>query len=231
MSRKVEYPTVQIPIDGGLWDVPSEPVQKAGGSSNFTITRIHRPNGNAFVLAPSIGAILFGLLFVGFGTVILSLFGRGFLNGDIAAGMPKEFWSTVWAIAGIAFGHLLGIMAIVMSLNLMTQTTRFDRSTGRMEQSAFFRTQFEISLADIVAVQCLYAARITGKGGPYDILQLNLVIATGTESRICLTTSPDERWTREAAIELAQFLGVHLVDQIAQTKAIYEANQFRWLKW
>jgi len=228
MSRKAEYPTVQIPVDGGLWDVPSEPARPNGMSGNFNTTRVSRPIDGAFILAPSTMAILFGTLFVGFGLIVLGVFVRGILEGNIVVGLPNGFWPAVGAVAGTAFGIFLGIMAFAMSLMLMTQTTRFDRRTGLMTRRVFFRTRSEMPLSDIVAVQCIHAGRASSKGGSYDILQLNLVVATRSAPRICLTTNPDERWIRVTATGPAEFIGVHLVDQIAQTKAIYEANCFKW---
>lgn len=226
MALKCNYPRTTIAVDGVPWDVSSEPVRVRGMSDNFLTTRVSLTS-DAFVLTTASVVVLFGFFILGFGIFVLSLLVKGYLDGVLVVPQNLDFWEAVETIAGIAFALFIGVVAIVMTLTYMTRSTRFDRSTGMMTRRALFRTWSELPLTTIVAVQCLYTGQGTGRGAAYDILQLNLVVVTGNAPRICLTSNPNEKWVRETAMDLASFLGVQVVDQIAESKSVYEANRFK----
>jgi len=227
MAEKMKYPVAQIRVDNGLWDVPSEPLPN-GMSGNFRANRVSQSTDDVFAISPSFGSIAFVSLFLGIGIIVFSCFVYSWTRQGFPLPEIPDFWSLVGWIAGSIFGSFCAVVFLNMFLDLLTRTTRFDKLADEMQRRSIFRTVLSLPLTDIVAVQCLYAGRASGKGGSYDILQLNLVVATGDAPRILLCTEPHEAWIRNTAGQLAEFLGVPLVDQIAQTRAIYEANRFKW---
>lgn len=217
MAPKCRYPRTTIAVDGVPWDVSSEPVRTKWRLDKFPTTRINRSD-DAYAMATAPEVIVFGCFVVGIGVLILSMTAKLFWDGDFVVSDDLHF---------LAFAVVLCVVAIAWSVPFMTRSIRFDRSTGTMTTRAWFRTWSEVPLKEIVAVQCLYSEEVSTKNLTWDILQLNLVVIAGSVSRLYLTSSTDEKWLRETASELASFLEVPVVDQIAASKAAYEANRFK----
>lgn len=110
----------------------------------------------------------------------------------------------------------------------LTARTRFDLSNREMTTRWVFGTARSLSLADVLAVQCLYVrlARTKG-GGVYDVYQLNLVWKGTPPLRVKLLPVTDPAWVRELAAELAEFLGITVVDQVVESRAHYARNNRR----
>jgi hypothetical protein len=78
------------------------------------------------------------------------------------------------------------------------------------------------SLAKILAVQLVPGGLVHRTAGPFGhggervSYQLNLVMADVYQDWLNLTDDTDLEWTRQAGRRIAEFLGVPLLDQIAE---------------
>jgi hypothetical protein len=108
------------------------------------------------------------------------------------------------------------------------RSVRFDRGAGRITFGPVWARQGR-PLSDIVAVQLVSdivsvpITPIRGSEEPpksfsMNRFQINLVFDDGNTPRINVTELEDPAWTRQTGKQLADFLGVPLVDQIPGAK-------------
>jgi hypothetical protein len=141
---------------------------------------------------------------------------------------------------GRAFGIVVtlftfaGFFVLVRLLGSGQRWLRFDRESGLLTISrrpfwSFWRRPRVVDsrpLADLVGVQLIYCGvqeesyEVGEPGTPgsvtyrqYHSYQLNLVLHGESEPRLNLAGHSDDRWMREAGRQLADFLGVPLIDQ------------------
>lgn len=214
-------PVTQVRYDGVLWTIDGSPCPTAGSTASFRRTAIRRHTETEFLLRPSLGAVLFGVVFTVFGGGILAAFVNAGVTGKLTPVIDDLGWPDLGQVFGFAVGFLLGAVCLRMSLGTLSQVTRFDKATGTMTRRSLFGTSRTVALADVVAVQAIYAGRASGGGGrgggPYDVLQVNLIVAVG-DKKVNVVSEPTERYVRKLAADVAAFLGVPLVDQIADTR-------------
>lgn len=213
-------PVTQVRYDGALWTVDGSPCLRSGGVANFCRTALLRRTDTELVLRPAVGAILFGLVFVVIGTGVTAAFVSAVLDGKFARVLQKDGWSIAGDVVGVVLGAAFVVAALAMSLGMMSRVVRFDKSAGTMTRRTLLGTERTVPLADVVAVQAIYAGRASGSGrggGPYDVLQVNLIVAVG-DKKVNVVSEPEEGYVRKLAADLAAFLGVPLVDQVADTR-------------
>jgi hypothetical protein len=117
---------------------------------------------------------------------------------------------------------LLGPLSQVTTLKLLLlYRDHFDRQSGLLTLG-WFGLKGTYPLAKVLAVQLVpgglidKAAGPFGRGGERVSFQLNLVMADAYQDRLNLTDDSDLEWTRQAGQQVADFLGVPLIDQIAE---------------
>ncbi len=226
-------PVLRITIDGRTWDVASTPLA-VPSRAIFEWRRVARPSPEVFALAPSFGARAIGFVLFAIGVTVPVLGLLQMVRVGVRIPTEDQFGAALGAIAVGAVGLLFAVYAVLIGLLLMTRSTRFDKSSGFMTQRAIFRTKLEVPLANVVAVQCLYADRVIdpgggrGAGGVHDVYQLNLVVKNGPEPRVHVCNKYDEVWLRKTATDLAGFLGATSIDQIDQGRAVLKASRSWW---
>ncbi|HVS34842.1 MAG TPA: hypothetical protein VMS17_04615 [Gemmataceae bacterium] len=117
---------------------------------------------------------------------------------------------------------LFGALAQVAALRpMLLYRDRFDRRTGLLTLGwSGFKGKHP--LEKVLAVQLIPGGLVERSplssfwGGEHHVsYQLNLVIADAREDRLNLTDDTDLEWTRQAGQQIADFLDVPLIDQIA----------------
>jgi hypothetical protein len=116
---------------------------------------------------------------------------------------------------------LLGALSPVAAFRpLLLYRDHFDRQAGRLTLG-WFGHKGTYPLAQVLAVQLVpgwlveKVAGPFGRGGERVSYQLNLVLADAYQDRLNLTNDSDLEWTRQAGRQVADFLGVSVLDQIA----------------
>lgn len=171
------------------------------GGANFRTHRLDRSDPYCWRFRPSIGAILFGLVFVGLGMCGL---GAGFLN-------PVVQW-----IPGL-FGLVFTSVGAWLVWSVLTPI-RFDKQRGYFNkgrtnpEATFDRSKLKdhTPLENIHALQLLAERVTSSKGASYLSYELNLVLNDG--SRIHVVDHGGGKRLRSEAAELASFLGKPLWD-------------------
>lgn len=209
-------PVTQVRYDGALWTVDGSPCMKTGGTANFCCTAVRRRTDTELALRPSVSAVVFALLFLAIGSGVLAAFVSAAVNGKLAPALQKDGWALAGDVLGVGIGGVFVVAAFVMSLRMLSQVVRFDKAAGTMTRRTLFGMSRTVPLADVVAVQAIYACRAKGSGG-HEVLQVNLIVAVG-DKKVNVVGEPDEGYVRALAADLAAFLGVPLVDQIADTR-------------
>jgi len=133
-----------------------------------------------------------------------------------AAGQRGLVQSAAW-LPFVLFGPLLLLRGLKP---LFLYRDRFDRQTGLLTLG-WFGLKGTHSLAKVLAVQLVPGGLVDKglapfrRGGERVSYQMNLVIADTYQDRLNLTDDSDLEWTRQAGQQLADFLGVPVIDQIA----------------
>jgi hypothetical protein len=126
-----------------------------------------------------------------------------------------------WPAMAVLFGAALSQLAVLKPLLLYRD--RFDRQAGRLTLG-WFGLKGTYPLARVLAVQLIpggLAQKTPApfrRGGECVSYQLNLVMADAYEDRLNITEDADLAWTRQAGQQVADFLGVPLLDQIADSE-------------
>jgi hypothetical protein len=118
----------------------------------------------------------------------------------------------------IVLAGALSQVAVVKPLLLYRD--QFDRQAGLLTLG-WFGLKGTHPLANILGIQLVPGGLIDGadtplwRSGERVSYQMNLVMADVYQDRLNLTDDSDLPWTRRAGQQLAEFLGVPLIDQIA----------------
>jgi hypothetical protein len=114
---------------------------------------------------------------------------------------------------------LLGLLFLLAPLKpLLLYRDHFDRQ-AELLRLGWRGLRGTYPLAKVLAVQLIPGGLVPGPSGPGAervSYQMNLVMEDAYEDRLNLTDVSDLKWTRQAAQEVADFLGVPLIDQIAE---------------
>jgi hypothetical protein len=122
------------------------------------------------------------------------------------------------AVAMLLIGLLLHLAAFKP---LFLYYDHFDRKAGVLRMG-WFGFKGKHPLTPVVAVQLIPGGLVDkspgrfGRGGECVSYQMNLATADAYPDRLNLTDDTDLRWTRQAGRQIADFLGVPLIDQIAE---------------
>jgi hypothetical protein len=115
---------------------------------------------------------------------------------------------------------LLGAMSQFGLKRLLLYWDHFDRQAGLLTLG-WVGLKETYPLAKVLAVQLVPGGLVEkapgsfGRGGERVSYQMNLVMADIYEDRLNLTNDSDLDWTRKAGQQVADFLGVPVIDQIA----------------
>lgn len=182
-------------------------------TAGFRSLRVARHTAETFVLSPSLGTNLLGL--------VIATFSGAFLVGTVG-------WVCFWVAAGfppgskhghpgcfVLFFPLPALLFLVFGLSQVGSGVRFDRRTGRITRRVLWTTTEDRPLTDVIAVQCLHAGERRGRVRNHHAYQLNLVVKRA--GRVNLSEEPDGEWVRTTATDLAAFLGVPLADHYELT--------------
>ena len=132
-----------------------------------------------------------------------------------AAGQPGLGWPAMIVLLG---GSLSQVAALKP---LLLYRDHFDRQAGLLTLG-WFGFKGTCPLAQILAVQLIPGGLVDktagpfGRGGERVSYQLNLVTADAYQDRLNLTDNADLKWTRQAGQQIAELLGVPVIDQIAE---------------
>jgi hypothetical protein len=138
----------------------------------------------------------------------------------VQAGPAGQVGFQQWGVWLMIF--VLGPLAQVATLKpMLWYRDHFDRLAGLL-RLGLFGVKGTYSLAKVLAVQLVPGGLVHkppgpfGRGGERVSYQLNLVMADVYQDRLNLTDDTDLQWTRQAGQQIAEFLGVPLLDQIAE---------------
>ena len=101
----------------------------------------------------------------------------------------------------------------VAGLSILTDRIRFDLAAGRASRRRLGQSVWSVDLREVLAVQCLYVGREWTKSGWVRQYQINLVLRAAGDRRVPVWGDWDPVWVRALAQDLAEFLGVPVVDQ------------------
>lgn len=212
-------PVIRVAAGGRAWEVVGGPIPPG---VHPTFLGGGRRTATTFSLAPPLFDRFLGtMVVVGLVALVGWLVWRA--GSAVVAGAPPDWQS----VAGGGLACLVAGVVILLCLRRLAQNVAFDKRAGRMTRSGLWGTAADVDLAAVVAVQCLYAGRNPGSAGgprgggtpPFDAYQINLVLAGDPDTRVNVCVEKDPDWVRATAADLATFLGVPLVDQIAASRA------------
>jgi hypothetical protein len=124
---------------------------------------------------------------------------------------------TPWWVLVLLVSPLSGFAAVKP---LLLYRDHFDRQVGLLT-FGWFGLRGTYPLANLLAVQLIPGGLVDRPAGPFGqgresvSYQLNLVTADVHQDRLNLTDDSDLEWSRRAGQQLAEFLGVPLIDQVA----------------
>jgi hypothetical protein len=205
----------QVCRNSVVWPVDGAACRPAYPRTNFRQTAVLRHTGTEYVLGPAAGRVVYALVIIAVVVGVLIAVTASAFGGGLARLLGEGGWQVLWFV----LASFLAVMGVWAGTDFLTQTTRFDKAAGTMTRRTLFGTQRTVLLADVVAVQAIYAERTFGggAGGPYDVFQANLIVAVG-DRKVNVVSEPNEGYVRTLAADLAAFLGVPLVDQVAETR-------------
>jgi hypothetical protein len=150
------------------------------------------------------------LLFMAFGAVIVFL-----LVTQVNSLPPPDLTGySMGVYAAMLLFVVLGGGVFLMGLSGLLDRVWFDKSSDRGRRFALLGPRWTVHASEIVAVQCLFVGWL--KSGQRPHYQLNIALRSGTRVTVC--DEPDEDLIRTTGAELADFLQVPLVDDIAATR-------------
>jgi hypothetical protein len=212
---------VTLQIGERTWHVAGS---RLGSGTSLGDLHLDRRSETVFVLAPSLGDRVSVLPLVAFGIGILLCWACAFPNDLMPKDKTEGFWPIVGLVLGLGLSCTIALGAILLSLQIITQTVRFDKTAGTVTRRWLLRTQDVRSLQEVVAIQYLDVGwgweNIGEEAVRAHLYQFNLVLASPPGFRVNVYTKSDKRFTiREEARQVAAFLGVPLVEQHQNGKA------------
>jgi hypothetical protein len=219
MTTLNKPPAVELQAGGRTWRIEGSPLKAPSGYANFRQFRLARRTDTQLVFAPTLHSQIFGLIFVAFGPGIAILIAWACVTiwpKAIAEGLLVGIGILAGMAAGIAINSVFVLLAITTGLRVMTQRVEFDKAAGTVTQRWLRKTENVRSLEEVVAIQLLDAGWVRFRRGRVHLFQINLVLEFPPGFRVNVCTEPDEGFVRDAARELAAFLGVPLVSQTSE---------------
>ncbi len=157
------------------------------------------------------------------------------LLGALVVGTGILFWfGTVWSFADDSLsGAVQGVFCFFLGLlcffvgpaSILLPWFRFDRMIGQWTYRQMWSWRSprlfpqRRPLSDILAVQVLFGGvRNDSEDGPFETFQLNLVLRDERQPRMLLCAPSDCDWVLKTGRELADFLGVPLLNHLAFNK-------------
>ena len=190
--------------DGAVYEVEARPLLPLTFHGGIRENRLARTSDDVLAVVPTIQSWAVALLFL-----LAAAAASRLAWGLLQAGNP------VWAAAVvIVLGGAVAFVARVAGLMILTDRTRFDRAAGRASRRRLGWTVWSVDLREVVAVQCLYAGQEQTRSGPVRQYQVNLVLQGANDRRVPVCgEGGDPVWVLALGRDLADFLGVPLVDQ------------------
>ena len=196
----IEQRASQVERDGVVYRVEGRPLTPRTFYGGLREKRLARPSTDVRCLVPGVGGWALGLLF----------FVAAAGAGRVAWGLLNQGWlPTAVAVLGGVFAVVFGLAG----LSILTDRIRFDQAAGRASRRRFGQSVWSVDLREVLAVQCLYVGREWTKSGWVRQYQINLVLRASGDRRVPVWGDWDAVWVRALAMDLAEFLGVPVVDQ------------------
>jgi len=222
MVRNDPIPVALLWVGGKVWPISGSPLKPLALPQNRYLIRVVRISANVLEFAPTLLARFFGILLMGISLALLI----GRITLVVKDAKPFD-WS--WQAPVVVVFFLAFVIAFAChGLYVFSNRTTFDWNTRQWIRRSALGTQPFIPLDNLLAVQCLYVCHRTAKGSSFEVYEVNLAWKTPTVDRKTVRVESNPKRTRELAAVLAEFLRVHLVDQIDSTKAHVERNKVRW---
>jgi len=199
----MEYRASQVERDGVVYQVEARPLHPRTFYGGLREKRLARPTADVRCVVPGVQGWALSLLFfvAAAGAVRVAW---GLLHSDRQGWLP-----TAVAVLGWVFAVVFGLAG----LGVLTDRTRFDRAAGRAFRQRLGQSVWSVDLRDVLAVQSLYVGRQRTKSGWVRQYQINLVLRATGDRRLPVWGDWDPVWVRALAKDLAEFLGVPVVDQ------------------
>lgn len=194
----------QVERDGAVYSVEARPLLPITFHGGIRENRLARTSADVRTVVPTIQGWAIALIL--------------FL---VAAAAAKLVWglgqaaNLVWvSVAVVVLGGAFAVVARLAGLMILTDRTRFDRAAGRAVRRKLGQTVWSVDLQKILAVQCLYVGQESTRSGSVSQYQVNLVLqaAEGRRVPVC-GEGGDPEWVLVLSRDLAEFLGVPMVDQ------------------
>jgi hypothetical protein len=197
-------PESHVERDGAVYRVDARPLLPVTFHGGMRENRLARTSADVWTVVPTIQSWAVAVLFF-----LAAAAATKLAWGLLQAGNPG--WS---ALVFIALGGAFALVARVAGLMILTDRTRFDRAMGRAVQRKLGGTVWSADLREVVAVQCLYAGQEWTRSGWVRQYQVNLVLQAAEDRRVPVCgEGGDPEWVLALGRDLAEFLGVALVDQ------------------
>jgi hypothetical protein len=189
--------------------------------------------GGMILLGALSGLAMIGLVLALPAYWTVNALGRGAWSEAVAGATIELLLLTLLALAVLAVSSLTLLMLAVLAVSSGGRWVTFDRRHGLLTISRrpfgwrrSPRVVSSQSLAEVVAVQLVYGgvstsshpSSLNADQAPsiefeYDWYEFNLVLRGHETPRFNLASGTDWMWMGQAGAEIAQFLGVPLVDQ------------------
>ncbi len=196
-------------------DVAVTPLKPGG--SNFKTHVLLEKSSSKIVYRPSVGGVLFVLLFfgVGIGFIIYNLF---FESGQMTS--PSLF-----NFASLLFGFIFAFAGTYMAFYLFVPRV-FDRQIGFYYKSYKFRPhqkylKNQFRLNDIIAVQII-GETIRDEDGAYGSFELNLILTDGSRRNVV------DHGNLKSIIDDAHIVSDFLNVPIWHAKSSEESTSINW---
>ena len=200
----MEHPVSHVERDGVVYRVEAHPLLPVTFHGGIRENRLARTSADVRTMVPTMQGWAVALLFF-----VAAAAASKLVWGFVQAG--NLGWAAVFIVA------LAGAFAFVVrvaGLMILTDRTRFDRATGRAVRRKLGGTEWSVDLREILAVQCLYAGQEWTRSGWVRQYQVNLVLQGAEDRRVPVCgEGGDPEWVLALGRDLAEFLGVPLVDQ------------------
>jgi hypothetical protein len=200
----MEQPVSQVERDGAVYRVEARPLLPVTFHGGIRENRLARTSADVRTVVPTIQGWAVALLFL-----VAAAAATKLAWGLLPAANPG--WA---AVVVVALGGAFAFVARVAGLMILTDRTRFDRAAGWAVRRRLGGTVWSVELREVRAVQCLYAGQERTKSGWVRQYQVNLVLEAAEDRRVPVCgEGGDPAWVLALGRDLAEFLGVPVVDQ------------------
>ena len=192
----------RLKIDGREVFVDAAPLETQ--AAGFEARTLRRAGPRRLVLRPALGLRLFALLWILFGVMLVYILSTD--RGKTGRQEPLgPYWGALFASPFLVGGLLLLVLPCRIE---------FDKDAGCM-RTRRLGSRRERPLREVLAIQLTKGYWRTRSGPGY---QLNVVLDDDRQRRMSLSEHKDGKAMRAAAAELAEFLGVALLDDLSGDK-------------